>query len=168
MPLSVSAASVAVFIQHLTAMDKILGKLSAHCEARKIDPSAFLSARLYPDMFALPRQIQIACDFAKMASARLAGQEPPAHPDTEVSIADLQARIAKVLAYLATLDTAAIDASSDAPITFRTGPDTTMTLPGATYLTGFALPNFYFHLTTAYAILRHNGLDVGKRDFMGI
>lgn len=168
MSLSLSAASLDVFTRQLGAMQAILGKLAAHCEAKKIDPAAFLNARLFPDMFAFTRQVQIACDFAKMAGARLSGHEPPSHPDTETTIAELQERCGKVIAYLAGLDRATVDAAGDREITFRTGPDSSMTLPGGAYLTGFILPNVYFHLTTAYAILRHNGLEVGKRDFMGI
>lgn len=168
MSLSLSAASLDVFARQLSAMQAILGKLAAHCEAKKIDPAAFLNARLYPDMFSFTRQVQIACDFAKVAGARLSGQEPPSHPDTETTIPELQERCGKVIAYLATLDRAAIDAAGAREINFRTGPDSSMTLPGGAYLTGFILPNFYFHLTTAYAILRHNGLEIGKRDFMGM
>jgi hypothetical protein len=168
MSLPLSAASLDVFSRQLTAMQAMLGKLAAHCEGKKIDPAAFLNARLYPDMFAFTRQVQIACDFAKVAGARLSGQEPPSHPDAETTIAELQERCGKVIAYLASLDRAAVDAAGPREITFRTGPDSSATLPGGAYLTGFILPNFYFHLTVAYAILRHNGLEIGKRDFMGI
>jgi len=168
MPLALSAVVVDQFTRQIAALDTMLGKLAVHCETKKIDPTAFLNARLYPDMFAFTRQVQIACDFAKMAGARLAGQEPPSHPDTETTIEDLRVRCRKVIDYLASLDRAAIDAGADRSITFRTGPESAMTLPGAAYLTGFILPNVYFHAATAYAILRHNGLDIGKRDFMGM
>ena len=166
--MSLAAASLDVFTRQLAALDAILDKLAAHCEAGKIDPAAFLDARLFPDMFGLTRQVQMTCDFAKIASARLAGIEPPSHPDTENTIPMLKERIGKVLALVASLDRAAVDAAADKPVTFRTGPDSSMTLPGAAYLNGFILPNFYFHLTTAFALLRHNGLAIGKRDFMGV
>jgi hypothetical protein len=166
--MSLAAASLDTFSRQLKAFDAILDKLSAHCEAGKIDPAAYLIARLYPDMFPMIRQVQIACDFAKMATARLTGTEPPAHPDVETTIPMLKERIGKVLALIEAADRAVVDGAATSPITFRTGPDTSMTLPGEAYLNGFVLPNFYFHLTTAYAILRHNGLAVGKRDFMGL
>ena len=166
--MSIAAATLDVFTRQLSAFDTILDRLAAHCEASKIDPSAFLIARLYPDMFPMIRQVQFACDFAKMATARLTGMEPPSHPDVETTIPMLKERIAKVLALIASVDRATVDAATNAPITFRTGPDSAMTLPGVDYVNGFILPNFYFHLTTAYALLRHNGLAVGKRDFMGV
>jgi uncharacterized protein len=166
--MSLATASLDVFTRQLTAFDAILDKLAAHCEASKIDPAAFLIARLYPDMFPMIRQVQIACDFAKMATARLTGQEPPSHPDVETTIPMMKERIGKVLAEIAASDRAAVDGAAETPVTFRTGPESSMTLPGEAYLNGFILPNFYFHLTTAYAILRHNGLAIGKRDFMGV
>jgi hypothetical protein len=167
MTASIHAACVGAFQQGLRGMDIALTKLAAHCEEKKIDPAVFLNARLYPDMFHFIRQVQIACDFAKMASARLAGAEIPSHPDTEQTLDELKARVAKVQTFIAGLDKAAVEAGATREVEFRTGPENTMKLPGAAYLSGFALPNFYFHASMAYAILRHNGLPLGKRDFMG-
>ena len=160
--------SVATFARFLRALDANLGTLAAHCAEKKIEPGVFVAARLFPDMFPLSGQVQLACDFAKNASARLAGVEPPAHPDTEQTLDELKARIAKTLAFIEGLDRAAIDAGADRIVKFRMGPETWVDMPGAQYLTGFALPNFYFHATTAYAILRHNGLPLGKRSFFGM
>ena len=167
MPFSLHDASVVTFSRFLSAIAGNLDTLAKHCEATKVDPAVWLGSRLYPDMFPLSQQIQMASDFAKNAGARLAGVEPPSHPDIEQTIPELKARIAKTVDYLAGLDKAAIDAGADRPVKFRTGPETFTELPGAAYLTGFAAPNFYFHATTAYAILRHNGLPVGKRQFFG-
>lgn len=161
------AASVVTFAARLGALSTNLDKLAAHCEAKKIDPEAFLSARLYPDMLNLTEQVQLATDFANRASARLAGIDPMSLPDEETTIAQLQARIAKVVAAIQAIDPAQIEAGAERPCTFRTGPDSEATMPGAHYLIGFALPNFYFHVSMAYAILRHNGLEIGKRDFFG-
>jgi hypothetical protein len=125
-----------------------------------------LNARLYPDMFDFKRQVQMAADFAKGPSARLAGVEPPAYPDSETTIPDLQARIARTLDFLKTLKAEQFAQAATREITITPGGQK-LTFPGETYLNGFALPNFYFHLTSAYAILRHNGLEIGKWDFMG-
>jgi hypothetical protein len=167
MSVSLHAASIGVFRQHLIGLDLILDKLAAHCAEQNIDESVYLTARLFPDMFAFTRQVQVACDFAKNPSFRLAGAEPPALADDEKSIADLKARIAKTLALIATLAPGDVDAGDARMINFRTGPETQASLPGAIYLSNFALPNFFFHITTAYAILRNNGLAIGKRDFFG-
>jgi uncharacterized protein len=126
-----------------------------------------LSMRLAPDMFALTRQVQAATDQAKNGTARLAGVEPPKFEDTESTIAQLKERIAKTVAFLKTLDTKAIDASADREITFPLGPTNKGQMQGADYLNHFVLPNFYFHATSAYAILRHAGAEIGKRDFLG-
>ena len=154
--------------QSLGALDKILDKLAAHCELKKIDPAVFLSARLAPDMFAFTRQVQIACDFAKGAAARLSGQEVPSWSDNEATIAELKARIAKTLAFVNGVSSEAL-AQSDSKIMRiklgRNAPETEM--PGVVYLTSVVLPNLYFHATTAYAILRHNGVEIGKNDFLG-
>lgn len=165
MPISMYQASVPAFQKHLNALDAILDKAAAFCEARKIEPSALLNARLYPDMFTFTRQVQAACDFAKAATARLAGATPPSHPDTETTIPELKTRIAKTLAFMATIKPEAMDGSEERSMTIKVGPND-MTFIGRDYLMHFALPNFYFHCTTAYGILRHNGLDIGKRDFM--
>jgi hypothetical protein len=165
--MSISSASIPVFEIGLNALSVILDKAEAHAEAKKIDPTVLLNARLFPDMFPLTRQVQIACDQAKNGAARLAGLEPPKHEDNEKTFAELKARIAKALAYVKTLDAKAIDAAADRQVTFPLGPNNKGHMKGADFLNHFVLPNFYFHLTTAYDILRHCGLEVGKRDFLG-
>lgn len=159
-------ASVPAFVQMLTALDGILGKAEAHCAARKIDPAVVAAWRLAPDMFPLSRQVQIACDFAKGATARLAGIEVPSWPDTETTLGELRARIAKTIAYVKGFPAAEIDGSEMRDINLKVGGQP-MQFKGAPYLRHFVLPNFYFHATTAYAILRHVGVEVGKRDFIG-
>ena len=166
MALSMYQASVPVFQQLLTALSGVLDKAAAHATARKVDPTVLLGMRLYPDMFALTRQVQIAADFGKNTTARLAGQEPPKWEDNEKSIDELKARIAKTLDFMKGFTPAQIDGSEGREITIpmRTGP---MTFKGQQYLLHFAMPNFYFHCTTAYDILRHAGVEIGKRDFVG-
>ncbi len=166
MSLSMYQASVPPAIQTLRALKAILGKAQAHCDARQIDPNAFLQSRLFPDMFPLTRQVQIACDMVKGAAARLAGAEVPAWADTETTFAELQARISKTLDWLATVPAASIDGREDADITFPVGRDKTRTMKGEAYLKHWALPNLFFHVTTAYALLRHNGVDLGKADYL--
>ena len=134
--------------------------------ARKIQPEVLLQARLAPDMLPFSRQIQLACDFAKNAAARLAGGDNPRHPDEEKSFDELKGRIAKVLAFVESVDAAAFEAGVDRDVTFPRGQNATMTMRGEAYLTRFAVPNFYFHATTAYAILRKNGIQIGKQDFL--
>ncbi len=160
-------ASVGTFRQILPALDAILDKAAAHCAARKIDPSVLVNARLYPDMLAFARQVQLTCDFAARTVSRLAGQDIPSFPDVETSFGELKTRIATALAHVNSVDKAAIVAGEARDVTFRTGPDSNMTLKGSDYLFRFALPNFYFHAATAYDILRENGVELGKRDFMG-
>ncbi len=167
MTISLYAASVPVFKQLLTALGEVLNKAEAHATARKIEPDALLQARLYPDMFPLIRQVQIAVDFAKGASARLAGVDVPSFADDDKTFADLQAKLAQILAFIATLDAAQIDGQESREIVLRPGTDQEKRLSGQDYLLHYALPQFFFHVTTAYAILRHNGVEVGKRDFMG-
>jgi len=166
MPLSMYAASVPAFMQTLGALSAVLDKAAAHCAAKKIDPAALTTARLYPDMLMFTKQVQLACDFAKNAVGRLIG-EPPKFPDEEKTFDELKARIAKTIDYIKSVKPADIDASADKDVTFPIGPDKTMTLPGAQYLVHAVLPNFYFHATTAYDILRHNGVEIGKMDFLG-
>jgi hypothetical protein len=166
MQISMHQASLPVFTKMLGALAGVLGKAAAHVEAKKLDPAALLTARLYPDMFTLTRQVQIACDFAKGCAARLAGVEIPKYEDNETSFAELDARIAKTLAFLATFQAAQIDGTEGKAISFKAG-QREFNMDGVTYLLYFAMPNFYFHITTAYDILRHNGVDIGKRDFMG-
>jgi hypothetical protein len=166
MPVSMSQASAPQFARMLKNLSAILAKAQAHCEARKIDPLVLTAARLYPDMFALARQVQIACDSAKGAVARLAGVEIPKHEDTEKTFEELQGRIAKTLEFIASVKPAQIDGSEQKEIVLKLrGND--VKFEGRQYLFAFAWPNFYFHATTAYAILRHNGVELGKQDFLG-
>ena len=166
MPISMSQASATRFAQMLNNLSAILAKAQAHCEVRKIDPLVLTSARLYPDMFAFARQIQVCCDTAKGAVARLAGVEAPKHEDTEKTFEELQARIAKTLDFIGSVKPAQIDGSEEKDIVLKT-PTRELNFKGAQYLLAFAWPNFYFHAATAYDILRHNGVELGKLDFLG-
>jgi hypothetical protein len=156
--------SVAVFDRFLSVLSTILTKAEAHCEAKKIKPEVILSARLFPDMLSFTRQVQLACDFAARGTARLAGQEPKGFPDTETTFAELQDRIAAARGYMAGFDADQLSPTRD--VHFKTGGHD-MVLPGEEFLSFYSLPQFFFHLTTAYDILRHNGVELGKRDFMG-
>jgi uncharacterized protein len=151
----------------LSALSAVLDKAAAFASAKKIDESVLLNYRLAPDMFALTRQVQIACDMAKNGAARLAGMEPPKFEDNETSIEQLKARIGKTLAFLKTVDASSIDGAGEREIAFPLGPTNKGHMKGAEFLNHFVLPNFYFHLTAAYALLRHCGVDLGKRDFLG-
>jgi hypothetical protein len=164
--MSMSNASIPVFETGLNALSALLDKAEAHAEAKKIDPAVLLNARLFPDMFAFTRQVQIACDQAKNGGARLAGAEPPKFEDNEQTFSELKTRIAKTVAYVKTLDAKSIDESAGREITIPLGPNKGH-MKGADYLNHFVLPNFYFHAATAYDILRHCGVEIGKRDFMG-
>jgi hypothetical protein len=166
MTLSMYQASVPAFLQMLNALAAILDKAEAFATERKIDPAVLLSYRLAPDMFALTSQVQIAADHAKGCCARLAGVEVPKWADDETTFADLKARIAKTVAFVESFEPAAIDGSEQRPITLTIG-GREMQFEGQHYLVNFTLPNFYFHVTTAYAILRHAGLAIGKHDYMG-
>lgn len=166
MPYSMSQSSLSVFEIGLGALGAVLDKAVAHATAKKVDPAVLLGWRLAPDMYALTRQVQIVCDQAKNGSARLAGVEPPKFEDTETTVEALKARIAKTLAFVKGLDAKAIDAAAGRDIVFPLGPAKGQ-MTGADYLNHFVLPNFYFHLTAAYAIVRNFGADVGKRDFLG-
>ncbi len=166
MSLSLYQSSVPVFERSLNAFIAILDKAAAHAATCKFDPSIYLTMRLRPDMFAFARQTQVFCDHAKNGAARLAGVEAPKFDDTEASLDELKARIKKTLDFIAGLDAKAIDAASEREIIFPAGPNKAKML-GANYLVHYALPNFYFHLTTAYDILRYAGVPVGKRDFVG-
>ena len=167
MTVSLHAASVPVFNQLLGGLADVLKKAEAHATERKIDPNAYLQSRLYPDMFPLLRQVQIACDFAKSVSARLAQAEVPAWEDNEATFEDLQARIARTQAYLASLDAANFEGAESRDIVLRPGTPKEKHLTGQAYLLNYGLPQFFFHVTTAYALLRHAGIEIGKRDFMG-
>jgi hypothetical protein len=166
MTLSMYQASVPVFSRMLENLSAILVKGAAHAEAKKIDPAVFDNARLAPDMFALARQVQIASDAAKGCVARLAGAEIPSYPDTEATFPELEARVAKTIAFVKGFSAAQIDGSEDRTVTLKLrGQDTQ--LRGQDYLFKMALPNFFFHVTTTYDILRHNGVEVGKMDYLG-
>ncbi len=150
----------------LGALSAVLAKADAHATAKNIKPEALLAFRLFPDMLPFTRQVQLACDFAARASARLAGQVPQSFPDTETSFAELQTRIAAARAYMATFPAQAYDGAAARDVTLKMrGQDVTM--PGLQYLMVYSLPQFYFHATTAYNILRHNGVELGKADYMG-
>ncbi len=167
MSLSLYQSSVAVFERCLTAFLGILDKAEAHANARKFDPTNYLGLRLAPDMFPLVRQVQSMCDNAKNGSSRLAGVTAPAFEDKEATFAELRDRIRRTLDHLKTLDPKAIDAAGDRDVVFPAGPSAKFRMQGANYLVHYVLPNFYFHLTTAYDILRGAGVEVGKRDFLG-
>jgi hypothetical protein len=159
-------ASLPVLARALANLSAILRKAAASAEKRKIDPAVLIGARLAPDMFPLSRQVQVVSDTAKGAAARLAGVEPPSWPDTETTFDELQARIAKTIAYLESIKPAQVDGAESRTITLKM-PDGELKLSGEAYLFNFVLPNFFFHETTAYAILRHSGVEIGKRDFLG-
>jgi hypothetical protein len=165
MAISLYQASVPVFQQMLKALRGILVKAQQQAETMKVAPEVLLQARLYPNMFPLVRQVQIATDFAKGCPARLAGMDPPKYDDVETTFPELLARIDRVLEFLGTIRPAQVDGQEERTISLTIGGNP-MTFAGQPYLLHFALPNFFFHLTTAYAILRHNGIDVGKRDFV--
>ncbi|MBA3911668.1 MAG: DUF1993 domain-containing protein [Rhodobacter sp.] len=158
--------SVAVFDRFLSTLGIILDKAEAHCEAKKIKPEVILAARLFPDMFPLVNQVQLACDFATRGTARLAGQDPKGFPDTETTFAELKNRISASRGYMGSFQPQDFVHAADRPIHFKTGGQD-MTLKGAEFLSFYALPQFFFHVTTGYNILRHNGIDLGKRDYMG-
>jgi len=166
MTISMYQASVPVFVRMLTNLKGILNKAAAHAQAKKIDEPALLNARLFPDMFVFTRQVQIACDFARGTGARLAGKEPPAFEDTERTVAELIARIDRSIDYLRTLTAGEIDGSETREVV-RPVRGEPKKFTGINYLLQYALPNFFFHTTTAYAILRHSGIEIGKADFIG-
>jgi uncharacterized protein len=166
MAISMYQASVPYFLQMLGNLKKLLAKGAAHAEQRKFDPMVLFNARLAPDMLPLAKQIQIASDNAKGCAARLAGIEPPKFDDTEATYAQLSERIDKTIAFLKTLKPEQVDGSEGRDIVLKF-PNSTFEFKGLGYLTGFAIPNFTFHVVTAYNILRHNGVELGKRDFLG-
>jgi hypothetical protein len=158
--------SIPQFKRQLSALEVILDKGAAHAEARKIDPNVLLNARLFPDMLPLVRQVQIASDAAKGLAARLAGIDAPVFEDTEKTFADLKARIQKTIAFLNTMDATKLEGSDQRKVTLKVGPNE-LAFTGIDFLRNFAQPNFFFHVTTVYALLRHNGVELGKRDFLG-
>ena len=164
---SIYSGSIPVFKQMLGGLKEVLRKAEAHTVEKKIDPTALLQARLFPDMFALLRQVQVATDFAKSVSARLAGVEVPKVEDTEQTFVDLHARIATVLAFIDGLDPAKFDDAATRAIITQAGTPKEKHFTGQSYLFNYGLPHFFFHTTTVYAILRHNGVEVGKKDYIG-
>ena len=166
MSVSMHQASLPWFARSLTNLSAILDKAAAFAEARKVDPLVLTSARLAPDMIPLRGQIYIATDMAKGCAARLAGIEPPRYEDTETTFEELKARLAKTVEFLNGIRPEQLEGSEDRTITLKAGPRE-LTFTGRDYLFGFVVPNLYFHLTTAYAILRHNGVEIGKMDFLG-
>ena len=165
MSLSMSSVATQSFLQTLTALSKILDKAAAYCAAKKIDQAVLLQTRLTPDMFPFVKQVQIACDFAKNTMGRLTG-EPPKYPDDEKSLDDLKARIAKTIDFVKSFTPDRFEGGDERDIVIKAG-STELKFKGRQYLTGFVFPNFYFHATTAYDILRHCGVELGKRDFLG-
>ena len=166
MSISMYDVSVPIFTLTLSNLSVILDKAASHAEAKKIDPKVVPQARLIVDMLPLSAQVQIACDTAKGAAARLAGVEVPKHEDTEATLAELKARVAKTLDFIKTIKREQLQGSETREIVLQF-PQTTLKFNGLNYLTNFVLPNFFFHVTMAYALLRKNGVDLGKRDFLG-
>ncbi|HSV35942.1 MAG TPA: DUF1993 domain-containing protein [Ramlibacter sp.] len=166
MTISMSSASLPVFKSMLGNLAHILDKAQAHAEARKFDPVVLLQYRLAPDMLPFTRQVLIACDAAKNGIARISGVEAPKFDDTEATFGELKARIQKTLDYLATVPADRLDGTEDKDITFPVGRESTRTMKAEAYLKHWTLANFYFHIVTAYAILRHNGVDLGKSDYL--
>jgi hypothetical protein len=158
--------SISDFIRILTVLQGILEKGAASAQARKIDPQVLTGSRLAPDMFALTRQVQIACDMAKNGFARLSGQDAPKFADTEITFEELQDRIAKTIAFLQGVSSESLQGAENKVVSFPAGPERTLKMKGDAYLTQWMLPNVYFHVVTAYNILRHNGVDVGKLDYL--
>jgi hypothetical protein len=166
MTISMYQASVPAFVRALNNLASILEKGAAHAQARKIDESVLLGSRLFPDMFPLARQVQLVSDTAKSGAGRLAGAEFPAFEDKETTFQELLERIRKTVTYLQTLQPAQIDGSEEKTVTWQTR-SSTRSMQGLPYLMNHVLPNVHFHVTTAYAILRHNGVEIGKKDFLG-
>ncbi|MGJ4945328.1 DUF1993 domain-containing protein [Bradyrhizobium sp. HKCCYLS1011] len=161
-------STVPAYLQILTSLTGLLAKAEAHCEARKIQPEVLLNARLYPDMLPFTRQIQLACDFAAKGCARLSHSEVPSTPDTETSFAELQQRLSKTIDYLKTFKPAQFEGGDTKDVIFPSGPNATATLKGQDFVNRISFPNFYFHAAIAHGILRHNGVEIGKRDFLGM
>ena len=160
-------SSIPVFTQLLGGLSAVLTKAEAHAQACSIEPNALLQARLFPDMFPLLRQTRVACDFAKSVSGRLAGVELPNFEDNEQTFADLQARIAKTLAFIGALTPAQFEGSETREVVTQAGTPKEKRFRGQSYLLNYGLPHFFFHVATAYGILRHNGVEVGKKDYIG-
>ncbi len=167
MALSMYQASIPVFVKTLGNLDAILDKAASFAEAKKVDPAALFGTRLAPNMFPLSRQIQVASDTSKGAAARLAGAEPPSWEDKEAGFAEFKARIERTIAFCKEFKPAQIDGSENRDITIKAGGGRVLNFKGQPYLLHFALPNFFFHVTTAYDILRHCGVEIGKKDYLG-
>ncbi len=160
-------ASVPVFVRMLNTLSKLLDKAQAHAEGKKFDSSVYLGLRLFPDMLPFTKQVQIACDAAKLCCARITGIEAPKFEDNEASIAELKERIAKTVAFLNSVPRDALDGTEEKQVTIKVGGND-VTFTAQDYLLNFATPNLYFHITTTYDLLRHNGVEVGKRDYLGL
>lgn len=161
-------AVVPAYLQMLNSLTGLLTKAEAHCAAKKIDPSVLLGSRLFPDMLPLSKQIQLVSDFASKGCARLTHSDVPSMPDTEKTFEELKQRLAKTIDYVNSFKPEQFEGADAKDVTFPVGPDRTMTLKGQQFLSAVSLPNFYFHATTAHGILRHNGVEIGKRDFLGV
>lgn len=166
MPITLYDASVPVFTRLLGGLDAILAKAEAHAQARKFDPDTLMQVRLFPDMYPLAMQVRIACDAAKFGVARLAGIEAPKFEDSERTLAELRERIARTLAFIAGVPRSSIDGQEDRDVVIPMR-ERKLEMKGIDFLLHRALPNFYFHLTTAYNLLRHNGVEIGKQDYLG-
>ena len=161
-------AVVPAYLQILNSLTGLLSKAEAHCEAKKIAPEVLLGSRLYPDMLPLSKQVQLVSDFAAKGCARLTHTEVPAMPDTEKTFGELKQRLAKTIDYVKSFQPAQFEGGDSKDVTFPAGPDRSITLKGQQFLNAFSFPNFYFHAATAHGILRHNGVEIGKRDFLGV
>jgi len=161
-------ATVPAFLQILGSLSGLLSKAETHCQTKNIEPDVLLNARLYPDMFPLSKQIQLVCDFAAKGCARLTHSEVPSTPDTEKTFEELRQRLASTMDYLKSFKPAQFDGADAKDVTFPVGPSNSLTLKGQQFASGFSFPNFYFRAATAHGILRHNGVDIGKRDFLGV
>ncbi|HEY0199863.1 MAG TPA: DUF1993 domain-containing protein [Rhodanobacter sp.] len=164
---AIYTSSVPVFKQMLGALDAILAKADAHAVEKNIEPAALTQARLFPDMFPLSRQVQVACDFARGISARLAGAEVPKFEDTEKTFGELRGLIGRTLGFIGEFSEAQFEGAATREIVIRPGTPKERRFDGQSYLLSYGLPQFFFHVTTAYALLRHNGIEIGKRDYMG-
>src|ERR1700756_3071317 len=160
-------AVVPAYLQMLNSLIGLLTKAEAHCAAKKVDPSVLLGSRLFPDMLPLSKQIQLASDFASKGCARLTHSEVPSTPDTEKTFEELKQRLAKTIDYVKSFKPEQFEGADTKDVTFPAGPDRSMTLKGQQFFSAVSLPNFYFHAATAHGILRHNGVEIGKRDFLG-
>jgi len=161
-------ATVPAFLQILNSLSGLLTKAEAHCKAKNIQPEVLLGARLFPDMLPLNRQIQLASDFAAKSCARLTHSEVPSTPDTEKTFDELRQRLANTIEYVKTFKPAQFEGADTKDVTFPVGPNNSLTLKGQQFLNAFAFPNFYFHAATTHGILRHSGVEIGKRDFLGV